>query len=159
MTSPLDDPRLTAMGLLAETYAGLMTVLSGQIADHGLAPLEFEVLMRLARTPGHTLRMADLAAQVTMSASGLTRVIDRLERQGFVERRICSTDRRGTNAVLTDQGLAKVGEVVPEHLKLIERWFTGLLSPDQLDAIQGTLRIVRDVVRPGAVSGVRPVAR
>ena len=64
----------------------------------------FEVLLRLARTPGGRLRMSDLAAQTTLTASGLTRVVDRLEDAGLVKREACPTDRRSTYAVLTAEG-------------------------------------------------------
>ena len=78
-----DDPRITAMGLLAETYLGLMSRLSCQVAEHGLSSIEFEVLLRLGRSPQGQLRMTDLSAQTSLTASGVTRVVDRLERDGL----------------------------------------------------------------------------
>ena len=100
----LDDPRLTAMGLLAETYKGLSSVLAPQIREHGMNDTEFEVLLRLVRSPGHRLRMSDLADQTALSTSGITRVVDRLERDGLVCRETCVTDRRGFWAALTSTG-------------------------------------------------------
>src|SRR5688500_14417394 len=75
----LADPRITAIGLLFETVGGLDAKLSSQLAEHDLAPAEFEVLIRIARTPGQALRMTDLAAQTLLTTSGITRVVDRLE--------------------------------------------------------------------------------
>lgn len=148
-----DDPRLTAMGLLAETFAGLHAKLAPTFAAHGISPMEFEVLLRLARSPARRLRMTDLAAQADLSTSGVTRVVDRLERSGTVRRETCPSDRRGSFAALTDEGARRIAEVVPDHLADIDKWFTGALSPVQLAGLLDALRIVRNSVRPEAVAG------
>lgn len=150
----LDDPRITAMGLFVEAFSGVNARLNVQLAEHGLGNVDFEVLMRLARSPGGELRMTDLAAQTGLSTSGVTRVVDRLERDGFATRRACPTDRRGSFTVITASGLAKMREILPGHLALIEEWFTGRLAPDELDGLLGGLRTIRDAVRPDATSGV-----
>lgn len=150
----LDDPRITAMGLFVEAFSGVNARLNVQLAEHGLGNVDFEVLMRLARSPGGELRMTDLAAQTGLSTSGVTRVVDRLERDGFATRRACPTDRRGSFTVITATGLAKMREILPGHLALIEEWFTGRLAPDELDGLLGGLRTIRDAVRPDATSGV-----
>ena len=87
----VNDERLTAIGLFAEAYEGLAARFAAQLAEHHLAPIEFEVLMRLARSPDGQLRMTDLSAQTTLTTSGVTRVIDRLNRDGLVCRRACPT--------------------------------------------------------------------
>ncbi len=153
----VDDPRITAVGLFTEAHAGLAARLAAQIAEHGLAAVEFEVLMRLARSPGGSLRMSDLAAQTSMSTSGITRLVDRLERGGLVERRACPSDRRGALAVVTAAGRHRLAAVLPGHLELIDKWFTGQLSRTQLEAMLAGLRRVRDAVRPEATAGIRPV--
>lgn len=149
----LKDPRITAIGLFAEAYTGLTARLAAHFAQHALDPVEFETLIRLARSPDKLLRMSDLANQTGLSTSGVTRVVDRLERAGLVERQACPTDRRGSFTVITDAGLERLAEVLPEQLVLIETWFTGLLSPKQLDDMLVGLRLVRDAVRPEATSG------
>jgi DNA-binding MarR family transcriptional regulator len=154
VTFPYDDPRLTAMGLLTEASSGLRAVLAPQIAAHGLSDTEFEVLLRLARTPGQRLRMTDLAAQTSLSTSGITRVVDRLEREGLVERRSCATDRRGYWATLTPVGDARLAAAVTGHVELVDRWLTSRLTDDQLAGLVEALRIVRDGVRPDALAGV-----
>jgi len=148
-----DDPRITAMGLLAEAFGGLNARLADQLAEHDLSGIEFEVLLRLARTPGQRLRMSDLAAQGQLTTSGVIRVVDRLERDGLVERTACSTDRRASYAVLTKAGSTRLGKVLPGHVAMIERWFTGQLTCEQLDQLLAGLRRVRDAVHPGAASG------
>jgi DNA-binding MarR family transcriptional regulator len=150
-----DDPRITAMGLLAEAVGGLNARYHAQLAEHGLSPTEFEVLLRLARTAGGKLRMTDLAAQTQLTTSGITRVVDRLERDGLVERSACPTDRRGLFAHITEPGRERLDGVLPGHLDVLERWFTGLLTPDQLDGLLTGLRVVRDAVRPEATAGAR----
>jgi MarR family 2-MHQ and catechol resistance regulon transcriptional repressor len=150
----LEDPRITAMGLFVEAFSGVNARLNVQLAEHGLGNVDFEVLVRLARSPGGELRMTDLAAQTGLSTSGVTRVVDRLERDGLATRRACPTDRRGSFTVITAAGSAKMREVLPGHVALIEEWFTGRLSPTGLDALLSGLRTIRDAVRPEATSGV-----
>jgi len=147
------DPRITAMGLLAETVAGLSSRFATQMAAHNLSAAEFEVLLRLGRTNGGSLRMTDLAAQTQLTTSGITRVVDRLERDGLVERRACPTDRRGSFAQITSAGVARLDAVLPGHLELIERWLTSRLDQGELDTLLTLLRRVRDEVRPGATAG------
>jgi DNA-binding MarR family transcriptional regulator len=148
-----DDPRITAMGLFTEAFTGLAGRLSVQIAQHGLSLAEFEVLIRLARSPQRRLRMTELAAQTQLTTSGITRLVDRLERDDLVCRSACPTDRRSSFTVITGAGLRRLEQVLPGHLSLIEEWFTGLLPDGQLDAVLNGLRTVRDAVRPTAVSG------
>ena len=149
----LDDPRITAMGLFIEAFSGLNARLAAQIAEHKLGMVDFEVLIRLARSKDGELRMTDLAAQTGLSTSGVTRVVDRLERDGFAERRACPTDRRGAFTVITAAGQARLLEVLPGHLTLVEEWFTGRLGAEQLDQLLDGLRTIRDAVRPEATTG------
>ncbi|WP_377294682.1 MarR family winged helix-turn-helix transcriptional regulator [Planomonospora corallina] len=153
---PFDDPRLTAMGLLAEVFTGLSAKTHPTLAAAGLSEIDFETLIRLARSPGRRLRMSDLAAQTSLSTSGVTRVVDRLERERLVTRQACATDRRTSYAVITEAGIDRLAGVLPQHLADIETWLTGLLSPDRLAAFLDALRTVRDAVRPCATAGVQP---
>ncbi|WP_436525038.1 MarR family winged helix-turn-helix transcriptional regulator [Actinoplanes sp. HUAS TT8] len=153
MNTDLDDPRLTAVGLLAEAYTGLMNRLAAQFEQHRLSPVEFEVLMRLARSPGNRLRMTDLAGQTTLSTSGVTRVVDRMERGGLVRREACPSDRRSSYAVITDVGQERLTQVLPGHLELVQQWYVGLLPKDRLDDLLDSLRTVRDAVNPCATAG------
>jgi MarR family transcriptional regulator, 2-MHQ and catechol-resistance regulon repressor len=147
---PLTDPRLTAIGLLFEVNAGLREVVDRHLETAGTSGSAFEVLVRLARSPDHRLRMSELAAQSTLTNSGLTRLVDRLQSSGLVRREPCETDRRGYYAVLTDQGLGTVTAVLPAHLAIVEEHLTGVLGVDELDALLGALRRVRAVVKPGS---------
>lgn len=153
MSANLDDPRLTAMGLFAEAYVGLTGRLGSHLEQHRLSIVEFEVLMRLARSPGGRLRMTDLAAQTSLSTSGVTRVVDRMERDELVRRQACPSDRRSSYAVITAAGLTRLDETVPGQLELVERWVFGQLEPAQLDTMLQALRTIRDAVHPCATAG------
>ncbi|MFB9234705.1 MarR family winged helix-turn-helix transcriptional regulator [Plantactinospora siamensis] len=148
-----DDPRITALGLFVETYSGLAARFAAQLDQHDLSMVEFEVLMRLARSPGHQLRMSDLAAQTSLSTSGVTRVVDRMERDGLIRRRACPSDRRSSYAVATEEGRCRLDQTLPGHLRIIEDWFTGQLAPADLDHLLASLRTLRDAVHPGATAG------
>ncbi|MFI7077769.1 MarR family winged helix-turn-helix transcriptional regulator [Micromonospora sp. NPDC049903] len=148
-----DDPRITAVGLLFEVHAGLSARFATQLDEHGLSAVEFEVLTRLTRSPGNQLRMTDLAAQTSLSTSGVTRVVDRMERDGLITRSACPSDRRSSYAVVTPAGLRRLDESLPGHLQLIEDWFTGQLDPAALNALLDGLRQIRDAVHPCATAG------
>lgn len=144
------DDRITAVGLFLEAYSGLVNRLSGQLAGHGLSLIEFGVLIRLARSSQQRLRMSELAGQVALTTSGITRVVDRLERGGLVRREACPTDRRGAWAVLTEAGLSRITDALPGHLAEVEQHFTGRFPPDELAGFVDRLRDIRDDVNPSA---------
>ncbi|PRY27155.1 DNA-binding MarR family transcriptional regulator [Pseudosporangium ferrugineum] len=148
-----DDPRFTAIGLFMEAYTGLTNRFAAQFEQHRLSPVEFEVLMRLARSPNNRLRMTDLAGQTSLSTSGVTRVVDRMDREGLIRREACASDRRSSYAVITPAGIQRLEEILPGHLDLMQRWFIGQLSPQQLDQLMESLRLIRDAVNPCATAG------
>ncbi|WP_407951993.1 MarR family winged helix-turn-helix transcriptional regulator [Plantactinospora sonchi] len=142
-----------------EAHAGLAAKFAAQFDEHGLSTVEFEVLMRLSRSPEHQLRMTDLSTQTSLSTSGVTRVVDRMERDGLLARRACPSDRRSAYAVVTEAGLARLRETLPGHIQLIQDWLVGQLDPTALRYLLDGLRTVRDAVHPGATAGsTRPSA-
>ncbi|GAA1997463.1 MarR family winged helix-turn-helix transcriptional regulator [Catenulispora subtropica] len=149
-----DDPRLTAAGLLFEAHQGLVARLTPTWRAKGLSGLDVNALMRLSRSPGRRLRMSDLAAQTMLSTSGVTRLVDRLEKAGLVERQTAPGDRRGTFAELTEAGAEALRDVLPGYLEALDRWFTGVLTHKQLEGLLEGLRVVRDTVHPDAVIGI-----
>ncbi|MFI7545549.1 MarR family winged helix-turn-helix transcriptional regulator [Actinoplanes sp. NPDC049599] len=153
VATDFDDPRFTAIGLLSEAYTGLHSRFAAQLEQHRVSPVEFEVLMRLARSPQNRLRMTDLAGQTSLSTSGVTRVVDRMDRGGLIRREACPSDRRSSYAVITEAGLARLDEILPGHLELVQRWFIDQLRPDQLAQMLEALRTVRDAVNPCATAG------
>jgi MarR family transcriptional regulator, 2-MHQ and catechol-resistance regulon repressor len=149
----LHDERITLVGLLTESYTALRAQLDRGLERDADLPLQwFELLIRLARSPGHRLRMSDLAAQTSLSPSGLTRATDRLEAAGLVERVPCPSDRRGAFAALTPLGLERIRAAVDPHLEHVEQHFTSALSRAERDQLASLLRKVRDHVNPGAAA-------
>ncbi|WP_149361196.1 MarR family winged helix-turn-helix transcriptional regulator [Lolliginicoccus suaedae] len=149
----LHDPRITLMGLFAETYNTLTDHTAAQLASHQLAPAEFEALLRLSRNQDHRLRMSDLAAQAGLTNSGATRLVDRLENRGLVARETNPDDRRGTTAALTADGLAHLTDTLPGHLEIVEKRFLDGIPAEQRDTFFSTLRALRDHLRPEAERG------
>jgi DNA-binding MarR family transcriptional regulator len=153
VSTELDDPRITTFGLFAEAYTGLTNRFAVQFEEHRLSAVEFEVLMRLARSPGNRLRMTDLAGQTSLSTSGVTRVVDRMDRDGLVRREACASDRRSSYAVITSAGRERLDEILPGHLELLQQWFIGQLTPEQLSVLLDSMRAIRDAVNPCATAG------
>jgi DNA-binding MarR family transcriptional regulator len=103
------------------------------LADtHGLSEGEYGVLASLSEAPGHRLRMCDLAQQLRMSPSGLTRRIDGMVRHGWVLREPSVEDRRVMLAVLTDDGMAKLEAAAPTHVAAVRSSLIDHLTPEDL---------------------------
>ena len=102
------------------------------VAEHGLTINDFECLLRLSRAEGQRMRRVDLAGQLRLTASGVTRLLDGLEAAGYVERAACASDRRVTYAVLTETGLAKLREAADSHVAAVEELFHERYSEDEL---------------------------
>jgi DNA-binding MarR family transcriptional regulator len=104
-------------------------------AEHELTVSEFEVLLLLSRADQRSMRRIDLANEVRLSPSGITRMLDRLGANGFVDKRACEADARVSYAVLTDEGLERFREVIPGHYAAIERLLASRLSDQELDQL------------------------
>jgi len=153
LSEVLQDERLTVMGLFAETWASLSVRNAAHLATFGMAGAEFEVCLRLARSPEGLLRMSDLAAQTTLTTSGVTRVVDRLVQRGLVSRQSCSTDRRTTYAVISPGGRDLLTQVLPGHLEITEQWLIEPLRDGRLADFVAGLRAVRDHAAPCSTVG------
>ncbi len=103
--------------------------------DSGLALTHYGILVALSEAPDHTLRMSDLAALQRFSQSRLTNAIARLERDGYVERHQCESDRRGWFAVLTPAGMEAIRAAAPGHAAEVRRLVFDRLTPAQVDAL------------------------
>ncbi len=148
MHAEWDDERITAFGMLLEAYAAVVGNVSRDLdATSDLALSSFGILVRLARSPGRRLRMTELAAQAALSTSGLTRLVDRLEEADLIRREGCTSDRRSSLAVLTDQGAEVLAKAVPGHLESLDRNLAVPLGPDGLRQLITTLEGLRDHAR------------
>lgn len=149
----LDDPRIEAFGMLVEAHNELVNVVQRNLEAAASVPVPWlGVLIRLARSPGQRLRMSELARDMTMSTSGLTRLVDRIEASGHVRREACPEDRRGMHCVLTDEGRTVLARSTPCHLDDLERHLARAFDGDELDQLTSLLRKLRDHVRSGPAS-------
>ena len=103
------------------------------VAEHGLTINDFECLLRLSRAEGQRMRRVDLAGELLLTASGVTRLLDGLEAAGYVERAACASDRRVTYAVLTEAGAAKLREAADSHVSAVQALFEERYTEDELD--------------------------
>jgi DNA-binding MarR family transcriptional regulator len=137
------DPRLGTWRNFLVVHARLQKILDQELrAEHDISLAEYDALLVLAGAPDHRLRMHQLADQVLLSRSGVTRLIDRLVADGSVERSHCATDARGAEAVLTRPGLTRLRDASGTHLRGIGRHFLDLISDDDLDALGGIMSSV-----------------
>ncbi|HET6819464.1 MAG TPA: MarR family transcriptional regulator, partial [Candidatus Limnocylindria bacterium] len=100
---------------------------------------EYELLLILAYSQGRRLRMSELADSLALSRSGTTRLIDRLEKNGLVQRISCDTDRRGSWAQLTDAGQARLRAASPTHLRGVAEHFLDRIPAGELDSLSRIL--------------------
>jgi DNA-binding MarR family transcriptional regulator len=103
--------------------------------DHGLTLSDYEVLLRLSNAEGGMMRRVDLAESVLLTASGITRLLDGLERAGFVEKAACKSDARVSYAKLTAAGQRKLADASTTHLAGVEELFTGRFADDELERL------------------------
>jgi DNA-binding MarR family transcriptional regulator len=123
-SEPLSDREFDAWGGFLRTHALLVRELDAELTQaHGLPLSSYEVLLKLGRAEQGRMRMSDLADAVWLSRSGVTRLVDRLERDGLVERRACPSDARGAFAVITERGRQRFGEAQRTHLAGIRTRF------------------------------------
>jgi DNA-binding MarR family transcriptional regulator len=110
--------------------------------EHAISLAEFDVLVQLEGAPDRSLRMAELASAVLLTRSGLTRLVDRLERRGLVERHTCPSDARGFWAVLTASGTEQLDAAAATHADVVRRLLVARLDGgevEQLAAISGKI--------------------
>ena len=129
----LSEEELAAWRGFLRVHSALFNQLDAELlAQNDLPVRSYEVLLLLEDAPGRRLRMSDLSRSVLLSPSGVTRLVDRLEREGLVERERCPDDGRGLNAVLTAAGDARLQEARATHLAGVRRLFLDRLGPDDL---------------------------
>jgi DNA-binding MarR family transcriptional regulator len=120
-------------------HLAAMRRFNGELSSaHGLTINDYEVLLHLAHAPDRMMRRVDLAKSVLLTPSGITRLLEGLERCGYVERASCSSDARVTYALLTDEGYEKLREASATHVEGIRSHFAGL-SPEELETLAAML--------------------
>jgi DNA-binding MarR family transcriptional regulator len=135
--------------LFLRAHAAVVRELSAELeAEHGLTINDYEVLLRLARATDQVMRRVDLAEQVLLTPSGITRLLEGLERAGFVDRASCPTDARVKYAHLTDAGYAKLREAAKTHVAGIERLFLDRFDERERELLSEFLRRVGEGGEP-----------
>jgi DNA-binding MarR family transcriptional regulator len=152
VTAPPVEGELTPTELAAwrgmlRVHTALVRALDTELEQAQSLPLShYDVLIYLRSAPERRLRMAELADSVLLSRSGVTRLVDRLERDGLLERDTCTSDGRGCFAVLTDKGSELLTRARPTHLAGVRERFLSHFSEEELVALaEGWNR-----VHPGA---------
>ena len=135
-SSSLSRRELAAWRGMLETHSLLVAELDAELErDHGLPLSSYEVLMNLGEAADGRLRMSELADRLLLSRSGITRLADRLERQGLIERERCKEDGRGFFAHLTPAGREKLDAARPDHLAGVRRHFLAKLDDEEIGAL------------------------
>ena len=140
----LSPSELAAWRGLLRVHSALVHELDRELEEaHGLPLTHYEVLLYLEAAPDHRLRMAELASSVLLSQSGVTRLVDRLERDGLVAREPCPDDKRGLLATLTPSGLRRLEEARPTHLSGVRRRFLAFFDERELRSLGDAWERVR----------------
>ncbi|MFI5845973.1 MarR family winged helix-turn-helix transcriptional regulator [Catenuloplanes sp. NPDC051500] len=143
--APLNTDEEAAWRALARVVTFLPRIIDADLLSlTNLTLSEYMVLMRLSEAPDRSMRMSELADGIQLSFSGVTRLIDRLERENMVERVRASTDGRGQHAVLTDNGLARLEQAWPGHLASVRRVVIDHLTGLDLPALAAALDAIVD---------------
>jgi DNA-binding MarR family transcriptional regulator len=155
-TQPVRELTGTELGAwrgLLRVHAALVRELDAELeAAHDLPLSSYDVLIYLQSAPGKRLRMAELADSVLLSRSGVTRLVDRLEREGLIIRDTCTSDGRGLYAVLTGEGEELLARARPTHLAGVRERFLRHFSEEELRQ----LATYWERVRPGAADLIDP---
>jgi DNA-binding MarR family transcriptional regulator len=126
-------PSTDTFANLSAAYASLTRELSASlVANHGLTINDYGCLLVLSRAGEEGMRRIDLATELRLSPSGITRLLDRLEEQGYVGRGECKEDARVSYAILSEAGLAKLKQAAPRHVEDIDNRIGEVLDDDEM---------------------------
>ena len=140
MDNRLCDGRDEAWPLFLRTYTVLLDRLEHELQTERDMPLTwFDVLAQLEGAPDGRMKMRDLADSILLSKSGVTRLVDRMERAGLIERASCETDRRVVYAAITDKGRKRFASAAPVAVRGVETYFSAPLDPSERRALMSAL--------------------
>jgi DNA-binding MarR family transcriptional regulator len=142
------DPRLRGWRDFLTAHDLLVRRLDDELqAETGLSLFEYSALLRLAEAPGRRMRMSELADGIILSRGGMTRLIDRLQADGLVERNRCLSDGRGTEAHLTEAGLSRLRDASKVHLRGIDAYYFEQVCDDDQATIGRVMRDISEGIR------------
>ena len=129
---PSGDEKVQLFGLLLETNARMSRSLGLELEAECELPLAwFDVLLQLRRSPDGRLKMNEIADAIVHSSGGTTRLVDRIEEAGLVERQNCPSDRRAIHVAITDAGNAKLDEALTVHLEYLDESLAKRLTENE----------------------------
>ena len=144
MNTKIEPERMAVWESLLRTVSALLKTFEQELQEsEGLSLPWYDVLVQLQEAPEGRLRMQALADSVVLSRSGLTRLIDRMEKAGLVRREHSTEDRRGYYAILTQEGRRVFGQARPVHHRGIQEHFTRHLDDADIRALRTALTKVR----------------
>jgi DNA-binding MarR family transcriptional regulator len=148
MSNRIDEFHLAAWRAFLTAHATVIRNIEENLAHAQRVPLSsYDVLLTLSEAPERRLRMHEIAERVVLSRSGLTRLIDRLEKEGFLYRERCGEDRRGAYAVLSDTGIEALRLAWPVYAQGIQKNFASLLDDEEVRVLTKALERVNEVAR------------
>jgi DNA-binding MarR family transcriptional regulator len=128
-----EQQRVWRSFLLANVH--INEYLEAALRAFDLSLAEYELLVRLSESPGHTIRMGELAASVGHSRSRLTHTVKRMENAGWIVRSACDSDGRGVQAAMTPAGFALLKRAAPAHVDSVRRVFVDAIAPEDYAAL------------------------
>jgi DNA-binding MarR family transcriptional regulator len=132
-------------GEFLSTYAMLDRIIEADLQEHArITHVEFEVLLRLSKQNPHKMRIQDIAAQSILTRSGVSRVVERLEKAGLVIRETADEDKRGAYAVLTNAGMERFRVAMQFHWECVQRNFICLFSDEELTQMAGFWKRIKE---------------
>ena len=142
----IDDPRITSFGRLFEAHARLTHRLNADLEDAVGIPLPwYGVLLLVGRSPEGVRPIGELISATAFTSGGVTRLVDRMERAGYVQRRPCPSDRRVQFVGLTDTGRDMLARATEVHLRGIQEFMIDRLQPDEVAELDRLLaRLVQE---------------
>lgn len=133
MENPFTEAEMGAWGGFLAFYGHMMQIIEADLEENArITHVEYEVLLRLSWADGHRMRIQDLAAQSILTRSGISRVVERMEKAGLVNREIASEDRRGAYAILTDAGLERLHKAGETHIAVVRQHFLNYFNEAEL---------------------------
>ena len=123
-----------AWGGFLGTYARMNRMIEEDLQSHSrITHVEFEVLLRLSWSENKKMRIQDLAADSILTRSGISRMVERLEKAGLVKREEAPEDRRGAYAVLTEEGQTRFQKAIAAHVEFVRQNFLSLFNDKELN--------------------------
>lgn len=149
----IDDSRITTFGRIVEAHAFLAHQLGHEMEEIvGLPLVWYGVLLHVGRSPGGVRAMSELVNATAFTSGGVTRLVDRIEQAGYVERRPCPTDRRIHYVGLTEKGREILNRATAVHVDGIQRHIIDRLAPCDVAKMEDILSSLVDGSHPSVTT-------